>query len=240
MSDTLTRNPRFRELEEAYGRYLYLPLDVPRIDLGPDFPAWFQASAKRIKKINADVAGGTGVPSMFRSVDFRSDETAPTSEIWQLNVREDIIDVFPTLKEQVMDLLPFARFPAFSIWSSIAGIAPHRDHSPCMDFPSSWRTMLYDTNPEPTLFCVDAPCGKPIGNPFHVRPPVTTNTFVWNNMRVKHFSRASGRYTKMLLIYGRPRLDVARLVPLFDRSISKFGTSLKETSNASVDYFEET
>jgi hypothetical protein len=110
------------------------------------------------------------------------------------------------------------------MWSSNKEVTYHRDHTIFVDYPSSFRIMLFDENPNQTLKIYPSLPGEII-EPDHkfILPRVkNTNSFVWNNLRIKHGSDFDPTYRKILFILDRYELDINRYKQLIQRSITKY------------------
>jgi hypothetical protein len=209
-------------LEARYGKFLYLPLDVPSIDLGQPFADWYMEHSKPIHKIASDIAGDLydgPAAATFRSIDV-GPPTALT--IWERNHRDDVVSTFPAI-QVVLDALPFDRTPAYSLWSSQYQVKPHRDQGCWFDFPCSFRSMLFDSNPVSTLSIRESP--TTLFGRYRPRPlprPTETHTFAWSNMRTLHQSFHMPGHLKILLIVQPAPLNLDKYNDLMERSILKY------------------
>jgi hypothetical protein len=86
--------------------------------------------------------------------------------------------------------------------------------------------MLYDTNPEETLwvkeclpgkFSFDQPTDK-----FMLPRLADTNSFVWNNLRTIHGSDRVPEYFKILLIINFVDIDWFKYYNLLERSVELY------------------
>jgi len=214
-------NPKVFELEQKYGKYLLVPLALPLFEV-PDsnhFMHWWKKYAIRPIKQHGDyVAPGIGY-SPFESVDL----VQKIGDDWNLNLQTDNFkQEFPYLWQQFYDQLPCDDLLAVNLWSSVQPFTEHRDSSEMFDTPCSFRIKLYDENPDETLFVFDNPvtpyqCEEP---KFFPRIP-TTNSYMWNNLRVKHGSVYVPGYKKVLaVIVGMVNLD--RYEKLMEQSIETY------------------
>jgi len=223
---------RFVELEERYGRYLYLPLDLPDPKVDDAFRQWFAENSQHINKVRADVAGGYNEVKTFRSID-----RAPMNNaIWQVNVREDVLTEFPAIGEYLA-ALPYEGVANWSIWSSNMPVSHHRDEGPWYDLPCAFRLMLFDTNPAGTLIIRESPVenNKYAGGVYLPRVE-GTRAFAWNNLRVTHASTHDPAYEKALLITHAGRLDLDRYEDLMERSLAKYGQHALVSSHPRSDF----
>lgn len=193
-------NPKVLELEKYYGKYLLVPLAIPLFEL-PDqdhFLQWWKNNAIRPVKQNGDYVATTTGRSPFESVDI----IQKVGNDWNLNLKtNEFIKEFPLLWQQVHDTLPCDDILVWNLWSSVEEFTEHRDSAEMLDFPASFRILLYDTNPYNTLFIMDNPT-----KPFKVcdtkfLPNLSdTNTFMWNNLRSMHGSVYNPQYKKILAV----------------------------------------
>lgn len=213
------------ELEEAYGKYLHVPLDMPIIkpnDLEA-FISWYNFNSKRAVKQVPNTANPDGVGnSHFRSIDG----IPINGQIWTQNSRLDIWDVFPELREQIYEYFPITDLQNWRMWSSTMEIFEHRDDDPMVDFPIAWRVKLYDENPDETLFITldeGQPTCDPRGTKLINRLPPDTNSWAWNNVRTYHGSSHNLKYYKILwIISSDNKMNLNKYIDLMDRSISKY------------------
>jgi hypothetical protein len=191
-------DPRLFEAEKKYGKYLLVPLALPIFEV-PDsdhFMYWWKKYAIRPVKQHGDyVASGTGY-SPFESIDL----VQKVGNDWNLNLQTDNFkQEFPYLWQQFYDQLPCDDLLVINLWSSVQPFTEHRDSAEMIDAPNSFRIKLYDENPEETLFVFDNPI-----TPYRSEEPVffpripTTNSYMWNNLRVKHGSVYVPGYKKVL------------------------------------------
>jgi len=188
-----------KQLEQQFGKYIYVPLALPVFEL-PDkehFMSWWDRHAiKPQKKVSEFLAP---------EIDYVSAEAINLIEkhkhLWTPNLQTDnFIKEFPRLWQQFHDLLPIDII-SLKMWSSFIPFKEHRDPGELIDIPMSFRIMLFDENPEQTLFILDNPtkpyyCGEDIQIP---RVP-NTNSWAWNNLRVKHGSVYTPGYKKVLVL----------------------------------------
>lgn len=217
------------EAEKRFGNFSFVPLDIPVIkdDL---FVEWYWENAKPIKKLNSDAATHRKDLESFVSVDVAEEGSwaltlkNPFQYPWTLNYRTDFSKLFPRLTEQLYEYFPVKTLDSYAIWSSIEPIPAHRDDAVFLDFPSSFRIMLHDENPSPTLYVEEY---KPNNNiPIidtkkYVPKLDDSNSFIWNNLRVRHGSDHIGN-RKILVIFRYFLLDWEKYFSLMDRSIIKY------------------
>lgn len=218
------------DLEKKYGKYLYLPLDVPKIvpDNVEEFVDFYFNNAKQLGKLKIDADSDKFIVPTYLSID-----SAPTRSF---SLPENIVYVpefnerFSSITEQILEYLPFKNV-TFKMWSSFASQHWHRDISCMADIPSQFRIMLYDSNPDSTLFVKrdvpDIVCNEP---EVKIHRLLDTNTFTWNNLRTLHSSKYTPGHAKILLIINEvdSEIDWKKFELLLDKSISKYKDFLFE------------
>jgi len=228
-------SPQFKDIELKYGKYLYLPLDVPRIEATDvaAFVDWYTETAQPIKKLRGDIASGTGSAyALFKSVNSPGFKDS----IWATNHSAGLSTHFPEIEAAILEHLPFRMMPEFSLWSSTSTVMPHRDQGPWRDCPFSFRIMLYDENPSETLYVRECVPGQWPSANFRLKRLEATNTFAWNNLRTEHGSMYWPGHRKILMILHFPAINVKRLEQLYERSVEKYG-EFAMTSNYVLEDF---
>lgn len=209
------------ELEQNYGKYLLVPLAIPKFEL-PDqehFKSWWENnSIVPTKIVSEHLSPETGYSSA-EAVEL----VEKIKHYWTPNLKTDSFKTeFPTLWEQLHDTLPVNDFLTLKVWSSFQEFKEHRDPGELLDIPISIRIKLYDENPDETLYFFDNPT-KPytMGLIQQVPRLETTNTWVWNNLRVKHGSVYNPNYKKFLII-ATGMINVKKYQELLDTSINTY------------------
>lgn len=130
---------RIEHLESLYGKYLFLPLDLPQPLANDKFPEWWETYSKPISKIKPDIteesrtgvgrtlkddSGVYGGDGIFNSIN------SPTSinTVFESNIRSDAEDYVDNLVEY-LDALKTTR-KTYNFWSSNRQINYHRDTGP--------------------------------------------------------------------------------------------------------------
>jgi hypothetical protein len=234
----------YTELEQTYGKYLFVPYDLPKIQVNDleKFLIFFFKNGKHAGKQIEDLSSGTfnATRSTYLSIDSKVDAWTP---VWTRNIVESIYTEFPEIFEQIHDLMPWVGNKDFrwNMWSSANKVPPHRDHTSMIDMPLAMRIKLFDSNPSETLSLLTDPI-KEHSNTYVTLPRVEeSNSYAWNNLRTKHSSTWRPTARKILFIW-RDKLStpqqINQYVDLLDRSIAKYqGTeSLWIDSNLSSDY----
>lgn len=212
------------QLEQKYGEYIYMPLDVPKIipDNQEEFVKFYFDNAKTMSKLRPDATSDQWITPTYLTVD--SAPTRSCSLPKNINYVPDLNIKFKSITEQILEYLPFKNV-TFKLWSSFGSQGWHRDISCMADVPSQFRIMLYETNPEPTLYLKrDIPDQGPVDEIFKFMPYTDTNTFVWNNLRSVHCSKFTKGYTKILLIINEidSEIDWNKYEILLEKSIEKY------------------
>ncbi len=230
--------PEYKKLEQ-WGKYCYVPLDIPKFE-NQKLVDWFNNKKKPIYKISPDIAS-----EKYDITNFEAVDVLPTGEseeqhtvIWTLNTQQNFLSIFPDVYEQIMTYFPFKSITRMRFWSSTKNILYHKDHTIFTDNPSSFRIMLYDENPNQTLGLVPSLPDVPsdMKNIFLLPRIENTNSFVWNNLRVKHGSDYDPAYRKILLIIDRYDLDIKKYNNLMEKSINKYKEFTMVSENKLVDY----
>lgn len=168
----------------------------------------------------------------FRSVDSLSMGQKST---WETNPH-DVCTEFPELTEQLMAYFPFEEMPAFSLWSSRIEIHWHRDQGPWYDLPYAFRIMLHDNNAKSTLRLAECAADEPLSSKVFNLPKLPeTNSFAWNNLRVKHSSVP--RFPKILMIMNKVIVKPNGLIDLYDRSIAKYADQCFISDRPQTDWY---
>jgi hypothetical protein len=224
--EQLKYNPELLDTEQ-WGKYCCVPLDIPRYDY-PEFVKWYFERAKTIYKLKSDVANSQYGMSNFDAVDvFLTSKIE--DHIWTVNPQQDFLTLFPEILERIYQDFPVKSIGRLSFWSSHRGVRFHRDHTKFIDYPSSFRIMLYDTNPVQTLKLAECLPDHPEDEEL-IKIPIPrlaeTNSVAWNNLRTKHGSFFIEPFRKIIIIIDRYELDVERYHDLMERSVKKYNEHL--------------
>jgi hypothetical protein len=223
------------ELERKFGKYLFVPLALPVFEL-PDtayFLNWWSRYATRPNKIVSEKLSPDTNYVAAEAVDL----VEKYKHYWTPNMQTDnFIKEFPSLWQQFNELLPFDDIITLHLWSSFRPFGEHRDPGELLDMPMSFRIKLYDENPEETLYFFDNPT-KPYshGDDTAVPSVPDTNSWAWNNLRVKHGSIYKPGYKKILVI-ATGILNPKKYEDLMNASISKYKEHCVLTNNTLENY----
>lgn len=228
-------DPRVFEAEKKYGKYLYVPLALPIFELPEKehFLSWWNSNFTVPNKLKADTIFKEYGMSPFEAIDI----IHKIGDHWDVNLKtESFKKEFPKLYQQFFDQLPCDDILKLTLWSSIKPLPEHRDTGEVVDVPMSFRVKLYDENPDETLFLFDNPlrpysCGEPVALP---RAP-GTNSFVWNNLRVKHGSIYNPEHKKILAVVFCA-VNVEKYTSLMDASINIYEDYCIQSKNTIENY----
>jgi len=229
-SNFMQGNNAYTEFEKTYGKYLFLPYDVPAIKINniEKFISWFYENSLHASKVFEDFSYDV-LPSSDTT--FLSIDSSVWKTVWSKNPRPEVFTLFPELFEQIFEYMPWVGNKDYywSMWSSCADVPEHRDITSCVDVPHSMRIKLFDTNPSETL---SLRCSPPNNKDLYESKPIPvlydTNTFGWNNLRTKHKSIFHGNDFRKILFIWRWHLttdkQVTQIADMFDRSIAKYSS----------------
>jgi hypothetical protein len=225
--------------EQRWGQLLYTPLAIPKF-YDENFVDWYFENAQPVYKLKQDIATTTVGHGGFLSVNVFPNGSPKNPGIWTSNDKsEEWVYKFSKIHQQIMDTLPIKKINGLQLWSSMNNVPPHTDHSLFIDCPLSFRIMLYDENPSPTLALQeslpDDDC-KVNGN-FFCDFPDDTHSFVWNNLRTKHGSLYKPGSRKILAIIQNVDIDWIKLDQILDRSISAFDNKYQLKSSRPINDF---
>ena len=227
------------ECEQRWGQLLYTPLAIPKF-YDENFVDWYFENAEPVYKIKQDVATDAVGHSGFLSVNVYPQGAPKNSGIWTSNNKSnEWFYKFSKVHQQIMDTLPIKKINHLQLWSSTNTVLPHTDHSAFIDCPLSFRIMLYDENPSPTLALQESlpdDDWEP-NRDFLCTFPEDTNSFVWNNLRTKHSSVHTPGCRKILAIIQNIDIDWIKLYRILDRSVSVIDLKYQLKSNRPITDF---
>ena len=205
------------ELEKVYGKYFYVPFDIPVIKANDHerFVDWYFNNSATASKKKANIANSNGIyNNHFKTINARE-----ADEVWTSHV-VNVFSEFPELKDQLMEFFPLTDTGLWRMWSSTAKILNHRDDDSLVDCPMAMRVKLYDENPTETLWLRE---DEEPWNIIRLPDLKDTNSFAWNNVRTYHGSEYDPQYKKILWILTLDNnLNVNKYIDLMDRSIDKY------------------
>ena len=229
-------DPRALEAERKFGKYLFVPLALPIFEMPykEHLLSWWKQTMQVTKKLDGDtVMMGYGIDP-FETVDLITDIG---NQWWETNNRgNDFKQEFPHLWQQFNELLPCSKLLRLTLWSSRYEIQEHRDSAEMVDMPVSFRIKLYDENPEETLYLFDNPLQPYESGTPHMLPRAPgTNSFVWNNLRVKHGSIFNPGHKK-ILAFAFGLVDIERYYQLLETSINTYADYCITSNNSIENY----
>lgn len=226
---------KMKVISEKYKPIQWLPLDIPKIDIGDpkEFLEIYDSQRYPVVRIKPDVAE----PWSKEDHPFKQDSSWNKAAFNGLHLYQNpMIDlklstfygkvylgdipVFKRIVEQVHDYIPHHPFISIFIWESLSTIIPHRDAASYWKCPTDFRSMLYDENDKPTLYVAEDGSDEPI----YIDLPEDTNTFCWSNGKMVHGSDYHGKRKLLLIMTGIQH--TRKSVELFDRSIAKYKDKL--------------
>lgn len=226
---------RMEELSKTYGHIQWLPLDIPKIEIGntDEFLDLWDRFHHDVVRVRPDVAEPWtkeehpwGAKSSWHTAQFKglhlyhTDKFDINSNSFAAKLYPGKIPIFERIVQQVFEYFPLHPFISIFIWESTMPIAPHKDKGAFWKCPTEFRSMLYDENTEPTLYVAEDGSDQPI----FINPPEDTNNFCWSNGKMFHGSTYHGR-RKLLLCMAGPQHS-QKSADLFDRSIHKYKNQL--------------
>jgi hypothetical protein len=222
---------KMKEVGEKYKNVRWLPLDIPKIEFD-DFDEfediWKQESIE-VLRIKPDVAepwtkddhpygpaSSWHIPQFQGLTIWRN----PRSEHQTVTFAEKLYTgqnkQFDRIVDQAFTYFPIHTMFSIFIWKSTMEIKPHRDRSSFWKCPTEFRSMLYDENPDPTLYVADIEHG----DMHYIDLPKDTNSFCWSNGTQIHGSDYYGKNKYLLCISGIQHSKKSD--ELFERSINKY------------------
>lgn len=223
----LSVNPSLRTAEK-WGKCVCLPLDIPRFDY-PDLTLWFFENCRKLElRPSMTTVDPEYISSSVDGIDLIADDTSnpilQQPHDWVKNKRDEFFTEFSHIHEHILDSFPIKKLYGMRLWSSTRNITLHREVPHFVDYPGSFRVMLFDRNPQQTLHVVPVLPDHDVTNLVKTPVPVLpeTNSFAWNNLRSKHGSDHNPAHRKVLLIIENYTLDVDRYHDLMKRSLKKY------------------
>jgi hypothetical protein len=217
----------FHRLEKKYGRYLFVPLDVPVIKSNrhEELISFYYDHARLSERLKEDIAGTMDDSHRASFLSLNSSRSVK-GDVWSKTHMPDFEMLFKDLFEQIYEYLPIQQDTKFdyTIWSTKSPVVMHRDHTSLLDIPLNFRIKLYDENPSETLLIKNTLTDgvyqyQKTCNPIPL--PRETNTWTWNNARIVHGSTYDPAYKKMLMILEDLKLDWDKYEKLLDQSLNR-------------------
>ena len=234
-SSSVWNTSLYTDFERTYGKYLYVPFDVPKIqpnDMGEFIRFYFKNAKQAVKTIDdfVDTKEKANDVSPYYTITNSAGHNRHAA-FWSGNDVPDIQTKFPEIFEQYYEYFPFVGSPNFrwTMWSSNKDIPYHRDYGMQIDAPITFRVMLFDTNPKQSLGFTLDPLDKQADLKYDIKLPNDSNSFVWNNLRQKHGSVYTQGHRKILMIISPFEVEnifkkqhMNSFIDLLERSIAKY------------------
>mgnify|MGYP000323996842 FL=1 len=144
----------FNRLEQKYGKYLFVPLDVPLIKSNKhnELVEFYYQHAKLAERIKEDIAGSMDDTYRAKFLSLNSSDTE-ADDVWTKTYKPEFENTFKDPFDQIYEYLPIQKDTkiSYTIWSTQSPVVMHRDHTSLLDLPLNFRIKLYDNNPSETL-----------------------------------------------------------------------------------------
>jgi len=227
--------PNLSSLEQ-WGNYCLIPLDIQRFEY-PDLVEWFFQKALPTYRTKSDSFYRTTGQTQFDAVDVIPDNSYQEDN-YAINLRQDFMTDFKYVYDRIMECFPFTSLSRIRMWSSTKDIPYHNDYNKFIDFPNAFRIMLYDENHSQTLSLIPSLPDRDIdiNKKFFIPRLSSTNSYVWNNLRIKHGSKFFQGKRKIVMILDRYDLDIDRYNTLIKNSVDKYQAECL-MSNESIEKF---
>jgi hypothetical protein len=234
---------RILEIEKKFGQYTYIPLQIPKFELKDieKFQSWWfthaELATRKRDSIDGELHTGHQLFSNFLTVGIHP----PVEQfIRNENYREDFFLEFPEIRDQIFEYFPINKIEFCLMWSSIRHISPHRDHFNFIDLPLSFRSLLYDENPKPTLYYKECLPNEILNygqEVQYVEKFEDTNSWCWNNLRVKHGSDYNPMHKKIIIVVeGLKDINWDKYECLLEKSISAYEKHLSISNQKIKDF----
>jgi hypothetical protein len=236
----------FNQLEQKYGKYLFVPLDVPLIKSNKhnELVTFYYQHAKLAERIKEDIAGSMDDTYRAKFLSLNSSDTE-AADVWTKTYKPEFENTFKDLFDQIYEYLPIQKDTkiSYTIWSTQSPVVMHRDHTSLLDLPLNFRIKLYDNNPFETLLiknCLTDGVYQYQKNCSPILLPEETNTWTWNNARIVHGSTYDPCYKKMLMILEDLKIDWIKYETLLEKSLIKYKDHvLVDNTYQHYDYFNK-
>lgn len=230
------------DLERQYSDIPWLPAAIPKIlpDNLEQFLEFFNqnsiAGLRQLESYDEPSLNKNDLTSSYHSPYwktleiYRSESAAKwfgTDTIANRTV--DAQHLFPKFYQQIFEYLPYKEIFFIRFWSNVRAVGLHKDQDWTYNLPLSFRSMIYDTNPEATFYVSKT---KGYEQRHYVSLPNDTNTFAFNNGAFWHGADYHAHDKILMVVSGIP--DVARFKNLLTESVSKYKP--KKIFNASKRY----
>lgn len=227
-------------LVEKYKGLVALPLALPKFKLADETAFWniWNSTVENVTRQHID-RGAQGVedPSMsvvqWQGISVYENLFLLNKLAWNTKLSAELAQSQDSFVKQIFQSLPFIKFRSIRFWSAVMPIPAHYDGSypeqlnGVFDFPTEFRIMLYDENPQQTFWLTNAAKHSPhtaIDNQdkIYIKLPSDANAFVWNNESHLHGADFDPKYKKILVVIKGWITDMDQYEQLLDNSINKY------------------
>lgn len=204
---------------------LALPLDLPKFEPDSWDTFWhiWNRDTRQYKRLLKDSAGNNS--SIPHWEGFSWEWTDQHQKMFDVHCG-DYSNDFPILKKKLEEHLPFT-IVRILFQSNLKEIPLHQDGNPLTDhlsYATSFRTLIYDENDRETFY-INHSGMKPTDR-FYMQLPEGTNSFVYNNPKVRHAADYFSK-RKILMHFVVKDFDEDRWFKLLESSYEKYkGISL--------------
>lgn len=198
---------------------LALPLDLPKFEPDNWDTFWhiWNRDSRQYKRLQPDSAGNNNPIPHWEGFCWEWTDTPQT--MFDV-VCGDYSNDFPKLKSQLEELpLTIVRI---MFQSNLIVIPLHRDGNPATDhlsYATSFRSLIYDENDRETFYINHSRMAP--GEKFYVKLPEDTNSFVYNNPKVRHAADYLSK-KKILMHFVCKDFDEERWFKLLESSYEKY------------------
>lgn len=232
----------FKALSDSFGVCPFFYCDLPKM-LPDDLPKFLDIFTKHSargfrtapcfeepwsKESHPFASNSSWHNPLWQVLDMYLDDDLPQGfghEIIASNYK-DLSKEFPYFYQQIFEYFPFKKIWFIKFLQNNREILPHRDTDWNFNLPTSFRSMIYDENVEPTFYL------RSFGNwqEKYVDLPCTVNTFAYNNGNFLHGARYHQRPKILMVVRGY--LDFEKYRVILENSAKKF--SLENINNETI------
>lgn len=216
---------QMRELEHDYLDQSHIICNIPRIELDnlQEFLQIYKDSSVEAlrqepsfdepwSKEHHPMPVNSWNSALWNSLDLYVDTNLPKG-FGQETMSSRYLDLrnqFPRFYQQVFDLYPFKQIWFVKFLLNRQSIPGHQDTDWQFNCPTSFRSIIWDTNPQPTFWI------ERNGLKHYVDLPNNTNTFAYNNGTYRHGADWLGHLKIIMVVRGIP--DAGRMRKIFEQS----------------------
>lgn len=187
----------------------YIP-DVPPLmphDMDRFWNLWNNFKKPLLKTKNDKIDGSLfndisflkSTPSFDGMIVWHKSEEYTKNSTWEQNVVLDP-ELWDRYVADLEERLPWYEVDTVVLWAALKPVLYHIDPAPMFPGPVAVRSLIYDTNPNPTFKVKDIKTKKER----HVPYSAEKNLFLFNNANFFHGADYDPQYTKILMrSFGR-------------------------------------